>query len=78
MESLYKNKEEVSSLSLRFEDVDKFWILDTKVPLSESKGSNNGRSTVIDTIDNKNFEITSCHSGLQPKCSNESGNTTKN
>ena len=54
MESLYKNKEEVSTLSLRFEDVDKFWILDTKVPLSESKGSNNGRSTVIDTIDNKN------------------------
>ena len=53
MESLYKNKEEVSSLSLRFEDVDKFWILDTKVPLSESKGSNNKRSTVIDTIDNK-------------------------
>ena len=53
MENLYKNKEEVSSLSLRFEDVDKFWILDTKVPLSESKGSNNKRSTVIDTIDNK-------------------------
>jgi len=54
MKSLYKNEEEVSTLSLRYEDVDKFWILDTKVPLSESKGSNNGRSTVIDTIYNKN------------------------
>ena len=56
LNSIFNNKEINNKLSLRFQDRDLFWLQDSNVPLTASKGANNGRTTIIDSLKRPNCE----------------------